>query len=69
MRNEIWRDGILIEVIETEDPEVEEIPPTDVTVPTAAIDSLIVTLDDPAVNSIAEIKTALKDFLHEMKAG
>lgn len=67
MRNEIWRDGQLIEVIETED-EIDAIPiPNDVTIPVSAIDSLQSTLEDPATNSIAKIKTALTEFLEELR--
>lgn len=41
----------------------------EVTVSVNAIDTFLETLEDPATNSIAEIKTALKDFLNGLKEG
>lgn len=67
MRNEIWRDGQLIEVIETED-EIDEMPITnEVLIPVSAIDALQATLEDPATNSIAKIKSALTEFLEQLR--
>lgn len=67
MRNEIYFNGDLIEVVEIED-EIDEMPITnDVTIPVSAIDSLQSTLEDPATNSIAKIKTALTEFLEELR--
>lgn len=65
MRNEIWHNGELIEVIETED-EIE-IPETPVTVTPSAIDELKDTLTDPSTNSIAKIKTALVGFCEKLR--
>ncbi len=67
MRNEIYFNGDLIEVVEIED-EIDEMPITnDVTIPVSAIDSLQSTLEDPTTNSIAKIKTALTEFLEELR--
>jgi len=67
MRNEIWRDGQLIEVIETEDIIDEMSIINEVTIPVTAIDALQSSLEDPATNSIAKIKTALTEFLEELR--
>lgn len=53
--------------IEEYEDQPTEVPP--LTVPAVAVDSLLDQLEDPAVNSIAEIKLSLKAFLNEMKAG
>jgi hypothetical protein len=67
MRNEIWSDGQLIEIIELDD-IIDEIPITDeVTIPVSAIDALQATLEDPSTNSIAKIKTALTEFLEQLR--
>jgi uncharacterized protein affecting Mg2+/Co2+ transport len=47
----------------------EAAPAIEIAVPLVAVDNFLETLEDPATNSIAEIKLALKDFLNEMKAG
>jgi hypothetical protein len=41
--------------------------PREVLIPISSIDTLQSTLDDPATNSIAKIKTALTEFLEELR--
>lgn len=53
--------------IEEYEDQPTEVPP--LTVPAVAVDSLLDQLEDPATNSIAEIKAALKAFLNELKEG
>lgn len=57
MRNEIWRDGVLIEVIELEDPIADEVDAT-----AAPVDQLIAKLSTTEVNSIAKLKQVLIEF-------
>ena len=68
MRNQIWRDGELIDVIEIDDIETDEQNlESQIVISNSAIDDLITKLEDPAINSIAEIKTALTSFFVEVK--
>ena len=62
---EIWKDGELIETIETDD-EIT-IPETEIVITQNAIENLQTTLADPAINSIAKVKTALINFFDEVK--
>lgn len=65
MRNEIWKDGELVEVIETEDPE-----PTfeqEIILTPIVLDNLEANLNDANVNSISKIKLVLKDFIDELR--
>ncbi len=55
--------------LQTNEIDLYGVPPTVIAVPLVAVDNFLETLEDPATNSIAEIKLALKDFLNEMKAG
>ncbi len=60
------RRGRVISTQEVERPipeEVEELKQ----IPKAAIDTLASKLDDPKVNSISEVKGALKDFIKEIQ--
>lgn len=56
-------------ILSIEDYEDQPIVEAPLEVPAAAVNTFLETLEDPATNSIAEIKSALKDFLNEMKAG
>ncbi len=68
MRNQIWRDGELIDVIEIDDIETDEQNlESQIVISNSAIDDLITKLEDPAINSIAEVKTALTSFFVEVK--
>ncbi len=56
--------------LQTNEIDLYGVPPAiEIAVPLVAVDNFLETLEDPATNSIAEIKLALKDFLNEMKAG
>lgn len=65
MRNEIWKDGELVEVIETEDPE--PISETEIVITPIVLDNLEANLNDATVNSISKIKLVLKDFIDELR--
>lgn len=45
----------------------EDYYPHEVTIPLSSVDTLQATLEDPATNSIAKIKTALTEFLEELR--
>ncbi len=47
----------------TDEPETQELKQ----IPQSAIDTLATKLNDPSVNSIAEVKGALKDFIGEIQ--
>ena len=64
---EIWRDGELIETIEIPDDEnTNENTESEITISPLAIDKLKTTLEDPATNSIAKVKTALIEFFTDL---
>ena len=67
MRNEIWKDDELVDVIITDDIEEEYAAPQEVTIPIAAIDNLQSNLEDTSTNTIAKMKLALTEFLQELR--
>jgi hypothetical protein len=52
-----------------DDPIIAPVFNNEVTIPVAALTTLIGDLDDPAINSIAKVKDALKDFFQSVKGG
>jgi len=60
MKNQIWRDGELIEVID--DGIEDELPAGEVTITLSAIEQVKEKLEDSSTNSIAKIKTVLLEF-------
>lgn len=67
MRNEIWKDDELVDVIITDDIEEEYAAPQEVTISLAALDNLQSNLEDPSTNTIAKMKLALTEFLQELR--
>lgn len=67
MRNEIWKDDELVDVIITDDIEEEYAAPQEVTISLAALDDLQSNLEDPSTNTIAKMKLALTEFLQELR--
>lgn len=67
MKNQVWRDGELIEIIEIEDIEEEFAAPQEATISLAALDNLQSNLEDPSTNTIAKMKIALTEFLQELR--
>ena len=67
MRNEIWKDDELVDVIITDDIEEEFAAPQEVTISLAALDNLQSNLEDPSTNTIAKMKLALTEFLQELR--
>lgn len=67
MRNEIWKDDELVDVIITDDIEEEYAAPQEVTISLAALDNLQSNLEDHSTNTIAKMKLALTEFLQELR--
>ena len=69
MRNEIWKNGVLTDVIETPDEEIETpILETEITISPDAIAEIKTKLTDSDTNSIAKVKAALVEFFTELEA-
>lgn len=61
---EKWKDGVLISTEEVED--FEQVDET-VLIPKSAITQLADAMTDPSINSIAEVKSAISDFVEKIQ--
>lgn len=66
MINEIYKNGQLVEIIEVAD-EVNIEPPLTYEITSSAIADLDNALNDPTVNSISELKSALQNFINQIQ--